>query len=124
MIKEKCKFLRDCTVEAQGRVVKEFQAGEVYELPAASVRHWLRRNAAVMVYDKPDMRLVEQLAAAPEEVKVEPEPKKKAPVTRTPRKTKRGRPPKKAAEESPAAEEPEAVEEEAPSLVIDKDPEY
>lgn len=124
MIKEKCKFLRDCEVEAQGRIVKRFKAGEVYELRSDSVRHWVRRNAAVLVYDKPDMRLVEQLAAAPEEVKAEPEPKKKAPVTRTPRKTKRGRPPKKVTEEPPVVEEPEAVEEKTPSLVIDKDPEY
>jgi hypothetical protein len=52
MIKEKIKFLEDRTVESQGRVVNEFKAGEVYELPAPSARRWIKRNVAEPVRER------------------------------------------------------------------------
>lgn len=35
--------------DGEGKVKTRFQAGESYELQAASARHWLNRNAAVVV---------------------------------------------------------------------------
>jgi len=48
----KIKFLSTQTVEAQGEIVKTFNAGEVYELEYASARRWLRRNVATEVMGK------------------------------------------------------------------------
>jgi len=45
----KIKFLKDRAVEAQGRVVESYRAGEVYELTASSARRWLRRKVATEV---------------------------------------------------------------------------
>ena len=49
---KKIQFLTTQTVEAQGEIVKTFNAGEVYELEAASARRWLRRNVATEVQGK------------------------------------------------------------------------
>jgi hypothetical protein len=91
MIFEKVKFTEDREVEAQGKIVKVFKAGEVYELPVPSARHWLKRNAAVRVSDEPEP---------------EPEPERPAPK---PVRTKRGRPSRavKSEVEVKTADEPE-----------------
>lgn len=47
----KCRFTADCvTREAEPQ---KFAAGEVYDLPAASVARWVRRGVAVEVDDEP-----------------------------------------------------------------------
>ena len=45
----KIKFLSDQVVMGQGEIVKAFNAGEVYELSAASANRWIRRNLATEV---------------------------------------------------------------------------
>ena len=45
----KIKFLTTQEVEAQGEIVKRFEAGEIYELETSSAKRWLRRNVATEV---------------------------------------------------------------------------
>lgn len=46
----KCRFTADCvTREAEPQT---FTAGEVYDLPAASVARWVRRGVAVEIEDE------------------------------------------------------------------------
>jgi hypothetical protein len=104
-IMEKIKFTEDREVEAQGKIVKVFKAGEIYELRADSARHWIRRNAAVRVFDDPPLN-----ALVIEEV----EEGEEAPA---PKRGRRGRP-ARAARKDAAVEEPEAAEE-----TPDEDPE-
>ena len=48
----KIKFKEDREVEAQGKIVNTFKAGEIYELSASSARRWLRRGLATEVTGK------------------------------------------------------------------------
>jgi hypothetical protein len=63
-MKKKIQFLTTQTVEAQGEIVKTFNAGEVYELELSSAKRWLRRNVATEV-----------LAEAPKKRGPKPAPK-------------------------------------------------
>lgn len=100
MITEKVKFLEDRVIEAQGKIVQRFKAGEVYELRADSARRWIRRNAAVMVFDKPhDIEKLEQLAepeTKPAEEVEAPGPEVEAKSEPEAKTTRRGRRAKKA----------------------------
>ena len=46
MITEKIIFLVNRDVEAQGEIIQSFKEGQVYDLPAASARRWIKRNCA------------------------------------------------------------------------------
>lgn len=48
----KIRFNIDRNVVAQGVVVQEFKAGQVYELSASSARRWLKRGLATEVIDR------------------------------------------------------------------------
>ena len=45
----KIQFIKTQEVEAQGEIVKTFNAGEIYELSIASAKRWIRRNVATEV---------------------------------------------------------------------------
>lgn len=42
------RFTEDRAVEAQGKILREFKAGKVYDLPEPSARHWLDRCAELV----------------------------------------------------------------------------
>ena len=84
----------------QGEIVKAFNAGEVYELSAASANRWIRRNLATEVQgsvkptpekSKPKRKYTKKVANAAEFKRKppitsndKPETEKQAPVTSTP----------------------------------------
>jgi len=76
---KKIQFLSTQTVEAQGEIVRTFNAGEVYEMEIASARRWLRRNMATEVQGS--------VKPAPKKSEAMAKPKRKyvrkAPITST-----------------------------------------
>jgi len=76
---KKIQFLSTQTVEAQGEVVRTFNAGEVYEMEISSARRWLRRNMATEVQGS--------VKPAPKKSEVVAKPKRKytrkPPITST-----------------------------------------
>ena len=62
---KKIKFINTQTVEAQGEIVRTFNAGEVYEMEVSSARRWLRRNMATEVQGKAVPKKSQSEAAEP-----------------------------------------------------------